>query len=114
MSADAREAERGEAEVFFVIVLGILALAAFGGYRLWTEWSGVSGDCYFYMKTPGNQLCVLAKSPGRDCISTQQFPSYFEASLACFEDGQAGRAASFVRDSGKKVCGQFIVDPSCR
>ena len=87
--------------------LGILGLAVWGGYTLNKVWGGQSSDCYFYMTGP--QLCVTHRAPSDDSVAYAQAARYQSAVVACFGNYKAEKAAEFVKNSGKRICGQFSI-----
>lgn len=92
-------------------VCGVLYLLYRGAMSLWVEWREPPGDCYYYLAN-GPELCVLARPPGAECVSLSRYADLTPTAMLCTLNAPE-RAATFVSQSGRRVCGQAYVAFSC-
>lgn len=94
--------------VFGAIVLGILGLAGFGGYRLWQEhFVKVSDACYWQANVIGGSDSCLIDRPFRDdergggCITTEAVVAH---RAIC--SSKPAELAVFAQSAGRRICEQ--------
>lgn len=100
--------KRGEIDWVVLVILGILALAAFGGYSLYKHNVAAPDEKCFWMVRSSDlplMVWVIDVPPSQDTGGCPHF-DFLRKHEVSF--GETKAAVEFANKAGRKICGQIV------